>query len=293
VPVLRFASSDCGPVAQRADRICAVTHEFVPPGFPLVRHGRSASTDIRLWFQVLLLLFLVAAASHPQGQGFGTVYIDRQTSMDPVSIEKITIGDELIHPGVMDPRGRVYEPATQFQANKDWLKEMSIVLKNRTDKVIVAANIELWFPDTGDGSNAHPVNLYRISIGQRPDVDLYRHDGTKGPSDSDKPPLWFEPNKTLVIQIADYFNGIQGTIEERPGDLGSDQPLSRLTRVVVRQMVFCFEDGMRWTDLEGFSIPDFDHPGQFTKQDRGRYFPGNPSQNWPPSDAPGEARVTF
>jgi len=226
--------------------------------------------------------------------GYGTVYIDRQTSMDPVSIEKITIGDDVIHLGVMDPVGRVHEPGMQFQANTDWLKEMSIVLKNRTNKVVVSATIELWFPDTGDGSRAHPVDNFPIGIGQRPDIDLnVGRGGTKLRPDSDKQPISLDPGKTLIIQVADYFDGIQELLLESPGGLGKNQPLSRLARVVVRQIEFCFVDGMRWNDLEGYSVPDFNRPGHFTKKDRGHYFPGNPSQNWPPSDAPGEPRYTY
>ena len=36
-----------------------------------------------------------------------------------------------------------------FQTDEDWLKNIPIFLKNRTDKVIVCADVQLWFPDTG------------------------------------------------------------------------------------------------------------------------------------------------
>jgi hypothetical protein len=227
------------------------------------------------------------AVNSPQSMGYGNVYIDRQTSMDPVSIEKITIGEQLIDLGVMDPRGRVHEPGTQFQAGPDWLKDMSVVLKNRTDKVIVHVEIELWFPDSGDGTSGHPVATYDLALGQRPEIDLYvGHGGQKVRADTDKEPLSLLPEKSLVIHIADYFDQIEKPDEEK-------HLLSEHTRVVVRQMGCAFVDGMRWSDVGGFLIPDFDHPGQFAKQDSGRFFPGNPSKNWPPANAPGEPRSEY
>jgi hypothetical protein len=230
-----------------------------------------------------------AAAINPaQSMGYGNIYIDRQTSMDPVSIEKIAVGDQLIELGVMDPRGRVHEPGMQFQAGPDWLKDMSVVLKNRTNKEIVHVEIELWFPDSGDGTRGHPVQTYELALGQRPEIDLYiGRGGQKVLPDTDKEPLSLLPEKTVVIHIADYFDQIEELLK------GGSKRLQQHTRVVVRQLGCAFVDGMRWSDVGGFLIPDFDHPGHFAKQDQGRFFPGNPSKNWPPANAPGEPRSDY
>jgi hypothetical protein len=234
----------------------------------------------------------VAAASRSQTEGYKTVDIDRQTSMDPVSIEKITVQGQVIHPGVSTAAGREVTPGTPFEADEDWLKNMSIILKNRTDKVIARAEIMLLFPETGGGPS-WPVTQYPIAVGQRPEIDSFTAHGHKLSAQPDKQPMLLAPGQTLVIQLADYIDGIQSILEQFPGALSGKPPISQVARVAIDGRQFFFVDGMRWTDLDGFAVPDPNHPGQFTNLDRGRYFPGNPSHNWPPADAPGEARHTF
>ena len=103
----------------------------------------------------------VAAANPGKYLGTKAVYIDRQTRMDPVTIEKVTVGVQRIQPGV-STGPREDKPGTPFQADEDWLKNMSIVLKNRTDKVIVRAEVQLFFPDTADGSPSRSVTAYTL-----------------------------------------------------------------------------------------------------------------------------------
>src|SRR5882724_4117275 len=103
----------------------------------------------------------VAAANPGKYLGTKAVYIDRQTRMDPVTIEKVTVGGQQIQPGV-STGPREDKPGTPFQADEDWLKNMSIVLKNRTDKVIVRVEVQLFFPDTGDGSPSRSVTVYTL-----------------------------------------------------------------------------------------------------------------------------------
>jgi hypothetical protein len=87
-----------------------------------------------------VLAYLIPAASLPPQGLDRTVYIERQTRMYPVTIERVTVGDQLIQPGVVGGP-RVLRPGTPFQANNDWLKNMSFVLKNRTNKTIAWALI--------------------------------------------------------------------------------------------------------------------------------------------------------
>jgi hypothetical protein len=224
----------------------------------------------------------IAAAANPSQDIDRRVYISPQTSMDPVSIEKITVGDHLIHAGVKAVGWRDEQSGTPFQANDDWLKDMSIVVKNRTDKVIVWAGITFYFPDTGDGHST-PVTMHSITLGQMPEIDSFSNRGQKYPPETDKQPLFLAPGQTLVIRVADHVDAMQSFVEERFA-------WSQVTRVWIAPFRFFFADGMRWDNLSGFGVPDPNHPGQFTNMDRGRYFPGNPSQNWPPADAPGTAR---
>lgn len=228
----------------------------------------------------------VVAANGLQAEGYKTVDIDRQTSMDPVSIEKITVGGQVIRPGVSTAAVREVRPGMPFQADGDWLKKMSISIKNRTDKVLVRAEIRIYFPDTGDGSASRPVTAYTITLVQVPEIDSFNGRGQQSAPEPNKQPLLLAPGQTLVIPVADYVDEMQSLVGEKI-------LFSQVTRVVIDRLRFFFVDGLRWKNLDGFAAPDPNHPGQFTNLDRSRYFPGNSSQNWPPADAPGEARHTY
>jgi hypothetical protein len=214
----------------------------------------------------------VAAATGTLGTKM--VYIDAQYRVDAVTIAKVAVGDQQIQPGV-STGAREVQPGTPFQADEDWLKNMSITLKNRTDKVIVRAEVQLWFPDTGDGGPSQPVTAYTMTLGQRPDIASYRSNGQKYAPETGKPPILVTPGQTLVIHVADYFDAIQSLVE---GKLS----FSQVTRIAIQRLQFYFVDGMRWDDLHGFGVPDPNHPGQFTYMDRNRFFPGDPRNDWPP-----------
>jgi hypothetical protein len=200
--------------------------------------------------------------------GTKTVDIDTQTKMDPVTVSKVMVGDQQIRTGVSTAGVREVRQGTPFQAGDDWLKNMTIVIRNRTDKAIVRAEIVLLFPDTGDGTPGRPVTAYTITLGQRPEIDAFRSNGQKLSRQLDKKPFFFAPGETLVINVADYVDEIRSIVEAK-------LLFSQITRVVIERTQFFFEDGMRWNNLYGFGVPNPNHPGQFTNMDRSTYFPGN------------------
>lgn len=214
---------------------------------------------------VLVCLILVNAGS------LGTRTVDLrqiQRVWDAVRIMGVTVGTQQIQPGLSGARG-VVKQGTPFQADEDWLKNMSISLTNRTDKPIVCAQIRLWFPDTGDGTPAHPMTSYLITIGQRPESSLYYGSGSKISPDTTKKALLLAPGAALVIPIARELEAIQSTIEG-VGNI----PFSQVTRVEIEPAMFYFPDGMRWDAVAGgYYNPDPQHPGKYTKLNDS-YFPG-------------------
>ena len=221
----------------------------------------------------------VAAAAGTLGTKM--VYIDAQYSLDPVTITKVIVGDQVIQAGV-STGAREVQSGAPFQADEDWLKNMSISFKNRTDKVIVRAEVQLWFPDTGDGTSTRPVTVYIMTLGQRPEIDSFTSHGQKLPPEPSKAPLLVAPGQTFVFHVADYLDGIQSVVEAKLS-------FSQVTRVAIQRLKFYFVDGMRWDDLHGFGVPDPNNPGQFTYMDRNRFFPGNPRHDWPPPTQQTEA----
>jgi len=229
----------------------------------------------------------VAAAS---GKSLGTKFVDVDaltTRFDPVRITKVTVEGQEIQPG-RSSGAREDAPGMPFQADEDWLKNMSIFIKNRTDKEIVCAEVELVFPDTGDGTEARPVTAYTISVGQRPEWSRFVFDGTREelrqldqkkpldaarmklmPLDPSKKPLSLAPGKTMEIRVADYIGEIQSRVEE-------SLSFSQITRVDIERRTFYFENGMRW-NAGTYAVPLANHPGYYTNLASG-YFPGDASQ---------------
>jgi hypothetical protein len=223
-------------------------------------HGRDAS---------------VGAAPRQSEENRTVDIVNPQMRMDAVIITKITVGDQQIQPGVSsgpheDKIGQM------FLADDNWLKNMSITLMNRTDKIIVRASIKLYFPDTGDGDPSRPVTSFPITLGQLPEMDLFTSKGEKRPPETSRKALLWAPGQTLVIRLADYIDEIQSGVEENIS-------FSQVTRVVIDRILFFFADGLRWGTLEGFAMPDPNHPGKYTNMGP-RYFPGDATQNLPPRD---------
>jgi hypothetical protein len=219
------------------------------------------------------LIAVVAAANAEKSLGTKTVNIYDQNRMHAVTITKVIVAGEQIQPGVSTGGVQEVRQGTPFQADDEWLRKTSIILQNRTDRMIVRAEIMLLFPDAGDGSASRPLMEYMITLGQRPEINGYKSRGEKLRAEPDKKALLFAPGQTLVVPLADYIDSIQPMIEYK-------QPLSQITRLVIRPLQFYFVDGMRW-DENGFAAPDTDHPGQY-KNLGPKFFPGDQSRNWPP-----------
>jgi hypothetical protein len=215
----------------------------------------------------------VAAANPGKSLGTKTVNIYDQNRMHAVIITKVIVAGEQIQPGVSTGGVQEVRQGTPFQADDEWLKNTSITLQNRTDKMIVRAEIMLLFPDAGDGSASRPLIEYMITLGQRPEINSYNSRGEKFRAEPDKKALLFAPGQTLVVPLADYIDSIQSMIEYK-------LPLSQITRLVIRPFQFFFVDGMRW-DENGFATPDTDRLGQY-KNLGPKFFPGDQSRNWPP-----------
>lgn len=215
---------------------------------------------------------VVAVANAEKSLGTKTVNIYDQNRMYAVSLTKVIVAGQQIQPGLSTGGAQELRPGTPFQADEDWLKNTSITLQNRTDRIIVRAEIMLLFPDTGDGIS-QPITEYMITLGQRPEINTYTTRGEKIRPEPDKKPLLFAPGQTVVVPLADYIDSIQSTVEARLS-------FSQVTRLVIRPFQFYFVDGMRF-DERGFAVPDPDHLGQY-KNLGPKFFPGDARQNWPP-----------
>lgn len=267
-----------------------------------IAHGAKWYSVVKARSAVLAYLVFLGAVSWSSGpiaangnpSSAKSVDVDEVvTRFDAMTISKVTVGDQEIQPG----RSVGAEERTAgmlFLADEDWLKNMSIFIQNRTDQVIVCAEVELVFPDTGDGTEARPVTAYTISVGQRPEWSRYVFDGTREelklldprkpldadrmklmPLDPRKKPLSLAPGKTLEIQVADSIGQIQSQVDE-------SLPFLQITRVNVERRTFYFENGMRW-NVRTYAVPLADHPGYYTNL-ASDYFPGNalqyPAQEW-------------
>lgn len=220
----------------------------------------------------------VADAQTAAGVGYKEVRCGPQTRMDAVIVTKVTVAGQEVQCGLtLGPDDT--QTVTPFQAGDDWLTQTDIYLLNRTDRTIVRIDVPLGFPDTGNG-HTEPQSIYSLTLGRIPAVAAYSHrTGKPIHIDSHFKPAAFTPGQTLVLHVGDYIEGIRGYVEQQ-------MPLSQATKIDIHRGTFYFDDGMRWQAGGGFSIPDPARPGWFKQMDMGRFFPGHPSQNWPPPRRP-------
>ncbi|HEV2305073.1 MAG TPA: hypothetical protein VGR93_06110 [Candidatus Acidoferrales bacterium] len=172
---------------------------------------------------------------------------------DPVRIVRVMDGDQDVTPGTRPFKVWQGKP---FQAGDDWVKNLTVVIKNLSNKEIVAANIMIDTPTTGETETFEIVGS-TISLGRRP--PMYVRGASSGKEYLLKPgpaaPLHISPGQELTVPLAPYYADIKQAVE-------AARPMWSVTVCWIRLRDFFFSDGTWWS-ADSFKKPDPSSPGKY------------------------------
>jgi len=226
---------------------------------------------------VALATLATVAVSWPGAGAAAAAQAERQVQVPianrvlPVVITKVTLGDTVVQAGRFTRPRPTIDPTTPFQADGDWIRNLTIHLFNRTNTMIVFAKILLIFPETGDGVT-RPYRVHPLDLGRMPAGDAFMSNGELFSQPPERVPLSFGPSQAMAVALGDHIDAIRSGTR-------SVIALAAATKLRIDLTEFCFVDGMRWLG-GGFDDPDPQHPGKWKYRGSG-YFPGDIDSNWP------------
>lgn len=233
----------------------------------------------RSWFFVMCVWCAIGsmpltAASLEGGEGKKLVQVGMQHREDAVMITRVKIGDFVVPCGLLVAQN-IMQPYEEFEADSNWLKNMTIGLFNRTNKTIVAFTVTLAFPETSDGVT--PVHVSIFQAGRIPESVAYSgRTGLPLPQNPAQSAIAFLPEQEYVIHVGAFLDDIKRNVEHV-------MPLASVSQCRIHIGPFWFEDGMGW-DVGKYFVGDPATPGKrVTLADD--FFPGNRYRNWPPAVA--------
>lgn len=144
--------------------------------------------------------------------------------------------------GLKKPGERV-KLSEEFDNGEDWLRGVSLEVKNNSERAIVYAEVDLVFYETKATGNPMSSSL---RFGRRP----WRAD------DISKIPFRLEPGANADLPITDE------SYEKLKRFLARRQSISSLNRVTLRLSLVIFDDGQAW-GAGNFRCPDPNQPGTY------------------------------
>jgi|SRR5580700_5694455 hypothetical protein len=194
-----------------------------------------------------------------------SVHMERPYPDDPVRIYGLFEGSSDIAPFTHDPivANKSEHPyrlwdKVPFQAGEDWLQNLVIVVKNLSNKEIVAGSVNIRFPETGKGTPEDAFVGQTITLGQRPEYALHAtRDGHRlniGPTE----PISVKPGEGMKFAVSPYGSEIRRQIE-------SKRAFSDIGACAIMLGPFYFSDGTRWASYSGFQKPDPSAPGKYAR----------------------------
>lgn len=250
---------------------------------PWVAKGTISLLAVGLASLAVMPHFLAASATRAAGrqaasasQGKTVMMVNMRPS-DPIEVEAVLQSRKYVAPGkpsqddlkwLIIPgkvlraplgQGRV---AYKFQAGTDWLKNLSLVVRNRTSKSIALFTIYESFPETkATGS----LVFNNAKFGALPANVAFTYDGRPLPRSGQKP-LNLAPGKQRIFPLGDKLTRAIDIINAR-------QPFSSISLLQVHFGV-TFTDGMQW--FGAYAKPDPNHPGRYLPMPF-NFFPGFPA----------------
>jgi hypothetical protein len=223
---------------------------------------------------VLSVTILLAFVVQPFSWSAAASGLNREVQLpvavknEPVVITKVTIKDLVVQSGrFVHDRTQPMDPVTPFQADDDWIRDMTLYLFNRTNRTITFAQVLFGFPETGDGRSI-PQHAFMLQLGRIPASFL----PAGRPQPADREPIAFRPHGTLAIHLGEYIDQIRA-------QAGPALTPEIATQLVVRLSPFFFSDNTEWHASRYYSI-DPQIPGKLMHLDKD-YFPGDMEAYWP------------
>lgn len=210
-----------------------------------------------------------AVIQEESAAGMKTVRLEHHLPDDPVSIVRVLDGDADVTPAGPGQDPITGGPITRatgkpFKASDDWLNSLVVVIKNFSDKEIVAGSFRLDFPQTGSGTENDPMTGWPVLLGKEPEHALYNPNGEKRDQPTNQPPLDLLPGQELKVPLAPYYESLKQDLDAKGHPIGS------ITTCWVRLQFFYFADGTRWTP-HSFQKPDPNVPGKYVKESPGEF----------------------
>jgi hypothetical protein len=137
-----------------------------------------------------------------------------------------------------------------FEADADWLKDVSLKIKNNSEKTIVCIYMLVIFRETAPAPMTYPKFF------GRPTNTSVKPGGR---------PLELKPGEVLTVSFADEFEGLKRAVEYR-------RPVDSVNVVDLEITRAYFEDGMMW-DLGELYRPDPDNFGKWVLVEKGVWIP--------------------
>jgi len=195
----------------------------------------------------LCLLFVSATLVFGQvlpKESLKTVYISRTLPNAPVTIIRVLY------------QGKQVEPGMPFEAGDNWLRGVSVVLKNVSPSDVVLINIFGDVPETGAGTTGSPRVPVANGVGRKPEVAMYSPLTGQRKSEDASEPINLEPGKELTIPLLskEYYEDFDSLVTAK-------QPLSSITKCEISVATVYFSDGTKWA--HGYWEPDASTPGRY------------------------------
>jgi hypothetical protein len=126
-----------------------------------------------------------------------------------------------------------------------WLRTVTVTLRNVSPKTIVQGGINLVFPESGDGSAAHPFEACWSQQGKVPKIVYLAHDGYRLPPGYDlQEPLQLAPGADLRLTFSACGDGTQAKL--------AGQPIHQASFTLT---TFYFADDSRWSAQQYYLPP--------------------------------------
>ena len=137
-----------------------------------------------------------------------------------------------------------------FEADADWLKGVSLKIKNNSGKAIVCIYVGVIFRETAPAPMMHPK--------------FFGHP-TNTKIKPAGPPLELKPGEILTVSLVDEYEGLKRAVEHR-------RPVDSVNILELEITRAYFGDGMMW-DLGEIYRPDPDNLGKWILVEKGVWIP--------------------